>query len=173
MKLIEYLPEFLQDIREYKEIFKAEDIELDRLKDSIEEVLDEVIVNNASKYGIDRYEKIYDIKSDSTDIEERRFAILSKMNNKLPFTRVWLENKLNNLVGKGNYVITEDCNNYKIRIDVLAIFKDVAEVLNRDLREQLSANLEVTVNLFQTEECTSYFAGIVHTGDFIEIRQVV
>lgn len=173
MKLIEYMPPFLKEIREYKEIFSSEDVELNLLKDKIGQILDEVIVNKAEKYGLERYERIYAIENVSNDIEVRRFNILSKMNNRLPFTRKWLIYKLNNTVGEGNYVIKEDYNNYKINIEVLAIFKDIAEVLNKDLREQLPANLVVTVNLFQTEECTSYFASIVRVGDFMNISQEV
>ena len=173
MKLIEYLPEFLQKIREYKVLFDVEDIELDELKERLEDILDEVIVNTADSYGIERYEKIYSIKPDSNDIEKRRFNILSKINNRVPYTINWLKSKLDNIVGKDNYVITIDHNNYKIKIEILAIFKEVAELLNKDLREQLSANMEITVNLFQTEQCQMYFAGFVHTGDYIEIRQVV
>ena len=173
MKLIEYMPNFLKDIREYNIIFSNEDIELDLLKEKIEKVLDEVIVSSAETYGIDRYEKIYSINNNSNDITTRRFNILSKINNRVPYSYSWLVNKLDNTIGKDNYVITQDVNNYKIKIEILAMFKDIAELLNKDLREQLSANLEITVNLFQTEECMTYFAGIVHTGDFLELRQVI
>lgn len=173
MKLIEYMPNFLKDVREYKAIFSSEDIELDLLKKQIEKILDEVIVSKAEDYGIDRYEKIYSIKNTSNDFTTRRFNILSKINNRVPYTLNWLRNKLDNTIGKDNYSITIDNNNYKIKIEILAIFKDIAELLNKDLREQLSANMEITVNLFQTEECTSYFAGIVHSGDFLELRQVI
>ena len=173
MNLIEYMPPFLKDVREFKVVFSSEDVELNLLKDKIGQVLDEVIVNKAEKYGLERYEKIYAIENVSNDIEVRRFNLLSKINNRIPFTRRWLINKLNNTVGEGNYIIKEDYNNYKISIEVLAIFEDVAEILSKDLREQLPANIEVTVNLFQTEECTSYFAGIVRVGDFMNISQEV
>lgn len=173
MNLIEYLPDFLQDIKDYQIMFNSEDTQLKELRNKIEEMLEEVIVSKAKSYGIARYEKIYSIQSDTNSMERRRYNILSKINNRIPYTFNWLQNKLNNTIGKGNYVITQDNNNYKIKIEILAIFKDIAQVLNRDLREQLSANMEITVNLFQTEESKQYFAGIVHTGDFIEIRQVM
>lgn len=35
MKLIEYLPNFMQDIKEFKELFSAEDIEIEQLKIAI------------------------------------------------------------------------------------------------------------------------------------------
>ncbi len=173
MKLIEYLPEFMQDITEFKQLFGVEDKEVDKLNNAIEKIFNEIIVKTSESYGLDRYEKIYNIKDEITDIEARRFNILTKINNKVPYTMQWLRNKLNNLIGKDNYEIILDNNNYKIQIDVLALFEDIAVMLNKDLREQLPANLVVTVNLFQTEQCQQYFAGVVHIGDEMEIRQVI
>lgn len=173
MKLIEYMPTFLQEVQEFKEIFNSEDIEIEDIKERISELLDEVVVQTAKSYGLDRYEKIYGITNITTDIERRRFNILSKINNRIPYTLNWLKNKLNNLVGKDNYEIILDHNNYKITVNVAALFNDIAIVLNKDLREQLPANLLITVNLFQTEQCETYYGGIVHIGDNLEIRQVM
>ena len=100
MSMIEYLHSFLQEVREYKEIYKAEDIELEELKNKINELLDETVVNRANSYGLERYEKIYNIKNISNDIETRRFNILSKINDRVPFSLKWLDNKLKQLVRK-------------------------------------------------------------------------
>lgn len=173
MKLIEYLPAFLQNVREFKEIFNVEDKELESLDAQVENMLKEIIVNSAEGYGLERYEKIYNIQNTTTDIETRRFNILSKINNRLPYTINWLINKLNNTVGQGNYILSVDHNKYTVRIEIMALFQDIAILLNRDLREQLPANLIIDVVLFQTERCTNkYFAGIVHIGEYMTIRQV-
>lgn len=169
MKLIEYMPTFLQEVQEFKEIFNSEDIEIEDIKEKIAELLDEVVVQTAKSYGLDRYEKIYGITNTTTDIERRRFNILSKINNRIPYTLNWLKNKLNNLVGKDNYEIILDHNNYKITVNVAALFNDIAIVLNKDLREQLPANLLITVNLFQTEESKLFLGTIIRQGDFIKI----
>ncbi len=173
MKLIKYMPLFLQDVREFQEIFKVEDKEIDSLKEQIENVLKEIIVTTAEGYGLDRYEKIYNIQNTTTDVETRRFNILSKINNRLPYTVNWLINKLNNTVGEDNYRLEVDHNNYKVNIEITYLFQDIALLLNRDLREQLPANLIINITLYQIEECQNYCAGIVHTGEFIELRQVI
>lgn len=173
MKLIEYIPPFLQNIREYKEILNVEEIEIDKLKKNIEKVLEEVIVNTSDNYGLTKYEKIYNINDTTKDLQTRRYNILNKINNRIPYTYNWLINKLNNTIGKDNYIVSIDCNNYMIRIEVFSLFKDIAVLLKEDLKEQLPANLVVTVNLFQGEQSKSYFAGIVHIGDNITIRQVI
>ena len=173
MNLIECMPLFLQSIREYQLIFNVEDKEIEKLKEQIEKVLKETIVKTAESYGLDRYEKIYNIQNNTTDIPVRRYTILSKINNRLPYSLNWLKNKLNNTIGKDNYKIDIDYNNYSIKIEIMALYKDIALLLNMDLKEQLPANLQITVNLFQAEQSQQYFAGIIHTGDFLKLRQVI
>jgi len=70
-------------------------------------------------YGLDRYEKIYNLSNDTNDLTARRYNILAKINNRVPYTMNWLKNKLNNTIGKENYKINIDfkytninyCNN--------------------------------------------------------------
>lgn len=170
MSIKEYLPLYLQEIKEFDEICKTEDIEVENLTSKINELLNEIIVDYASNTGLSRYEKIYNIKNISTDIEERRFNILNKMNGKGPFTLNWLNNKLKALVGEDNYKIDVDYNKYRIDISVSGIFQNIAETLNIDLKEQLPANLIITVNLFQTEKANIYVGTLIREGDFMKLR---
>lgn len=173
MKIIEYLPLYLQDVREFKIIANIEDIELEKIKAQIEEILKETIVKTANSYGLTRYEKIYNIEEPANDIIVRRYNILAKINNRVPYTINWLKNKLNNTIGEDNYRINIDYDNMILEIEILAVFKDIAIVLYKDLREQLPANLQIAVNLFQIEQSKQYIGGIVHCGDYLKVRQVI
>lgn len=170
MSIKEYLPFFLQEVKEFDEICKTEDIELENLTSKINELLNEITVAYATNVGLSRYEKIYNIKNISTDIEERRFNILNRMNGKGPFTLNWLNNKLKTLVGEDNYKIDIDYGKYTIDISVSGIFQNIAEILDTDLKEQLPANLIITVNLFQTEKANIYVGTLIREGDFIKLR---
>lgn len=44
MNLIKYMPPFLKEVREFKEIFGAEDIQIEKLNNQINSMLREVIV---------------------------------------------------------------------------------------------------------------------------------
>lgn len=173
MKLIEYLPDFLQEIREFKEIFKAEDVEIEKLLSAVDSLTKEVIVNTAESYGLEKYEKIYGITDIAETIEGRRTNILFKMNNKVPYTLQWLISTLNVAIGEDNYNINLDYDNYKLTINVLAIYKNIAQDLEKSLRKEIPANLVLKVNLFQTEEMQKYFGGIVHVGKRMNIKQEV
>lgn len=160
MKLIEYLPEFLQEIREFKELFNAADVELEKLLEAVNSIEKEAIVDTAESYGLDRYEKIYNIKKTSDDVDVRRFNILSKINNRVPFTLKWLDNKLKQLAGEGNYVINVDYNNYKVMISIVYLFGDIADTLKKELRSLLPANMIIQISLFS--HAKTHIGAIVH-----------
>lgn len=146
-KLIEYMPPFLKDVREFNKIFDAEDIELENLNYNVKKMLTEVIVKMADSYGLDRYEKIYNISNTSNNIEIRRINILNKINDILPFTLKWLYNKLEEALGKGNFSIDIDYNNYNIKITILGLSMEIADIYRENLRQQLPANMVIVFEL--------------------------
>lgn len=170
MKIIEYIPNFLQNVREFKIISNLEDEELENIRLQIDKILKEVIVNTSESYGLERYEKIYNINNPSEDIVIRRFNIISKINNKAPFTIKWLDNKLKQLAGEGNYKINVDYNNYKVTISIVYLFGDIANTLQKDLIELLPANLIIQINLFSN--CNLRLAGIAHEKQHIKLEVV-
>jgi len=77
MKIIEYVPNFLQEVREFKILSNIEDEELEKLKLQIDNILKEVIVNTSEDYGLKRYEKIYNITYNTFYVKEVRGDSLS------------------------------------------------------------------------------------------------
>lgn len=148
MKLVEYLPSFMQDIREFKELFATEDIEIEKLKDAVDKIFSEIIVKTAESYGLDRYEKIYQINAESDILEARRLKILLKINDKVPYSYKWLINTLDTVLGKENYRITIDYANYKMKIEILLNYSELAEILRKDLIKHIPANIELDYRLF-------------------------
>lgn len=148
MKLIEYLPNFMQDIKEFKELFSAEDIEMEQLKVAIEKIFSEIIVKTAEGYGLDRYEKIYQINAESDLLEARRLKILLKINDKVPYSYKWLVNTLDTVLGKENYKVAIDYANYNMKIEILLNYSELAEILKKDLIKHIPANMELDYRLF-------------------------
>lgn len=153
MKLIEYLPNFMQDIKEFKELFSAEDIEMEQLKVAIEKIFSEIIVKTAESYGLERYEKIYGIKNIAETLEARRVAILLKINSNVPYTYNWLIKTLNEAIGKENYKIETDFKNYKMLIHFRLEYTEAAEMLNQNLIKQIPANIKMDIDLFAQTTC--------------------
>lgn len=155
MNLIKYMPPFLKEVREFKEIFGAEDIQIEKLNNQINSMLREVIVKTAEDYGLRRYEKIYGITRPAETLEARRMAILLKMNNRVAYTYKWLIQTLNEAIGAENYKITTDFNNYKMNIEIASNYTEAAELLKNDLVKQMPANIELDYRLTSKINCIS------------------
>ena len=148
MNLIEYMPQFLKEVREFKEIFKTEDEELNFIRSLIERMPSEIIVNTASLSGLERYEKIYKITDIAQTIEGRRANILLKMNNNIPYTKKWLKNLLDTIIGQGKYTLKIDANTYSIFIDVSLINSLLLESLRKQLVQEIPANMKLQYEFF-------------------------
>lgn len=155
MNLIKYMPPFLKEVREFKEIFGAEDIQIEKLNNQINSMLREVIVKTAEDYGLRRYEKIYGITRPAETLEARRMAILLKMNNRVAYTYKWLIQTLNEAIGAENYKITTDFNNYKMNIEIALNYTEAAELLKNDLVKQMPANIKLDYRLTSKINCIS------------------
>lgn len=155
MNLIKYMPPFLKEVREFKEIFGAEDIQIEKLNNQINSMLREVIVKTAEDYGLRRYEKIYGITRPAETLEARRMAILLKMNTRVAYTYKWLIQTLNEAIGAENYKITTDFNNYKMNIEIALNYTEAAELLKNDLVKQMPANIELDYRLTSKINCIS------------------
>ena len=80
MKLINYLPQLLKEIYEFKVLCDAGDKELASLKADIDNIFKEMFVYTAEDEGLTRLEKILNLTSAADDIDFRRFQILTKLN---------------------------------------------------------------------------------------------
>jgi len=146
-KLIDYMPPFLKGVREYNIIFNAEDTELEDLEKNMNLLLTEVIVKLAKSFGLDRYEKIYGIETNSENIEARRAAILIKINSRVPFTYKWLYSQLEENFGVNGFEIKIDYDNYTIEIVIKGIYSEVADILIESLYDKLPANMQQSFRL--------------------------
>lgn len=150
MKLIEYMPQYLKNIREFQEIFKSEDEQLEYMSNLIAKMLTEVIVKTADSYGLERYEKIYNITDIATTIEARRTNILLKMNNRVPYSKKWLTNLLDAVIGKDKYILSIDESTYSINIEMSLTYSEAAETLKKELSLEIPANMKLQYD-FSTE----------------------
>lgn len=168
MKLINYMPQFLKNVREFNEIFNAEDFELEFMREQIDKILKEVIVTTAESYGLERYEKIYGITNISETIEARRMNILFKINNRVPFTLKWLINTLNASIGEGNYKLS--LNGYVLHIEVALNYTEAAEMLKSNLVYQIPANIQLDYEL--TSQINEYIGAVISQQSYLDLDAI-
>lgn len=170
MNLIEYIPPFLKEVKEFNRIFDTEDIEIKNMRAQINKLLSEVIVKTADSYGLERYEKIYGITKIAETIEARRMNILFKMNNRVPYTLKWLINTLDEAIGKGNYKLTTNFKNYELNIEINLNYTEAAEILKTNLVKQIPANLQLNYEL--VSQINKYIGAVISQQSYIDLYMV-
>ena len=98
-KLIDYLPYVVQEFKEFQGITSGEQPEFDLVWDAHDQ-----FINTMDNYGLSRWEEILRLVPKATDsLNVRRFRVLSRLNERLPYTLPQLRNILQTLCGKGNF----------------------------------------------------------------------
>ena len=110
--------------------------EVVKLFQAIDDVLNDQFIETASEYSIARWEKMLKIAPKSTyTLDDRKFAILTKMNEQPPYTMEALKQKLEYLCGKNGYSVEVDAEQFilKVRIALTSrnSFDDVCALLER------------------------------------------
>lgn len=155
INLIEYLPGVLREIKEFKALSAAENTEVIRLWEELENVLDDQFVNESTLNGVKRWERILGIKALDTDtLSDRKFRILTRLNEQLPYTYTNLEAQLNLLCGRDEYKLILDSSAYALTVKVaLTAKKKYAEVGNL-LDRVVPCNIVITLLLMYNQNST-------------------
>ena len=149
--LIDYLPPFVQEHHEIKKMMEVEQPEVDELWGSCANALDDQFVHSATENGVKRWEKIMGITPKDTDTtDERKFRILSKMNQELPYTVAKLKESLTVLCGEGNFSINLQAEDYHIEIKLALAnknnYSDVVDLLTKMIPANLTQWVQIMYN---------------------------
>lgn len=141
-QLLEYLPPFMQQLLEIKEIMQTEDVEMDGIDTNIQKVLDNAFIKDCDEYGIQKYETLLGIIPSFQDtLESRKSRVFLHWNDDIPYTYRMLVRKLNAFCGVNNYTITGDESAYYLHFETsLGLFGQVKE-LEEVLEKTLPANI--------------------------------
>lgn len=151
-ELINYLPPFMREYKEIKQIMATEQIEIQGMWDAVEEVENNQFVASSGDSGLKRWEKILDIVPKATDtLEERRFRILSRINFELPYTIKRLREILTTLCGEDGFEIT--ISGYEIEIKIAlgnaSMYEDVELLLENTIPANMLKHITIMFNTYQ------------------------
>lgn len=153
--LISYLPPVLQKVREYQAITNAENPEFQQVFDTSEEVLGNSFVHDATEYGVGRWEKILGIVPKATEsLDARKFRILTRLKEQLPYTMRTLKQQLEALCGKDGYSIELYNDAYTIEIKVNLIAKSKFDDVDALLQRVIPANMIINLKLIYNQHLT-------------------
>lgn len=151
--LLSYYMPVLRNLKEFKEIAKAEEPEIRALLEAVDAVLNNMFISTADEYGISQFEEMMGILPENTaDLETRRFNVLVKWNDNTIYTDVTLEGLLTTLCGgRDRYKIDRDYNNYHMDITTTVSVSGALDMVRKLLMEILPCNL--TWTLANKSEC--------------------
>ena len=146
--LIDYLPPYMQEYLEIKAILQAEQPEIDALWSSVEKTFADQFIVDATEYGVMRWESMLNISPKATDtLDERKFRILTRLNQKLPYTLTRLREILTTLCGNDGFVIELQANQYHITIKLGVGNHNNYQAVNDLLYNMIPANMTRYVSL--------------------------
>lgn len=146
--ILEYLPEFLKEVKEIVIHAKAEEPELAALWGASENAYSDQFLYTMTENGIKRWEKMLDIVPMGTDsIEDRRFRIINRINAQLPYSYRMIESHLTQMCGENGYKMSYDKATWTLTVRIaLTSKKQYAEVLNM-VSAMIPANILLDVDL--------------------------
>lgn len=146
--LLSYWMPVLRNLKEFKEIAKAEKPEIEQLLGAIERTINNWYIETADADGLKRFEKILGIlPKNENDIETRRFNVLVKWNDNPLYTDATLESLLAVICGGADrYKIERDYANYKIRVTTTVSVSDAYSAVNKLLSDILPCNLALILS---------------------------
>lgn len=146
--LVNYLPRYMQEYTEMNAIMNAEQPEIDDLWGAIEKAFADQYILDATEYGVMRWESMLNISPKNTDtLDERKFRILARLNQELPYTLTRLKEVLTNLCGADGFTIDLQAAQYHIEIKLgVGNHNNYQEVMDL-LKKMIPANLTQAVSV--------------------------
>lgn len=171
-KLIDYLPPFMRQFTEMKQIMRTEDYEMDKIDLSMRRVLDNAFIEDCDEYGIRKYESLLKIVPSIDDtLESRKRRVSIYWNNFVPYTYWVLVNKLDTLCGVNNYDIYADLENYIVDINIYSV-QNVSEV-KLLLQKMLPENIVYNIYLAKQFSVAGNIGIVWQDDEIFDLRQVI
>ena len=148
-QLIDYLPHIVSEYDVPKGIMAGQQPEFELAWNAANDLLNNQFVFTSGELGLSRWEKILKITPKGTDtIEDRRFRIITRLNEELPYTLKQLRTLLANLCGEGNY--SAEVNDYTLNVKIALVaksnFNDVVSLLHRVAPQNLTIDVALKYN---------------------------
>lgn len=116
--IIDYLPTWFRDVVELQAICNSESEQFEILAQQINAVADNFFFQTMDEGAVAMWEKVFNIvpNPETESLQFRQARLLNRISTRPPFTLGFLYQKLDSIIGKGQYQITIDYPNYTLYI---------------------------------------------------------
>lgn len=154
----DYLPIFVQEYAEIGAIMDAEQVSVEDAWTSAENVMCDQFVVDATENGVKRWESILKMKpKGSYTLDERKFNILVKLKEQLPYTIRTLNEMLTALCSEDGYLLRLDNDKYLLTVRLALNNENNVQAVSELLEKIVPANLIISVTLFNTHNILSAY----------------
>lgn len=135
--MLSLLPPWYREILDYQQICQTEEAQFTALANEINGVADNFFFQTMDISAVSQWERIFGITPnlDTDTLEFRRARVLNRISTRPPFTLGFLYQKLDELIGPGEWTVTVDYPNYTLYIESSAenqlYATEVAYTINR------------------------------------------
>lgn len=121
-QICRYLPTWYKPVEEYQKICQTETEQLETLAEAIHAVKENFYFQTMNLEGVEMWEDVLRIipNPSTEDLDFRRARVFNRITTKPPFTLGFLYQKLDELIGPGEWSVTVDYANYTLYIESAA-----------------------------------------------------
>lgn len=151
MQVHKYLPTIYSDNLEMQSIASTEEKEFeDELKPSIDNSFQDTFIVTATEEGVERYEEIFSIVPDvnTEDLEFRKERILNRLVSQIPFTEEYLKQKLDVIIGPGQWNYNINYNNYTLDIYITTPGRSWLNELKHLCESIIPCNIDWEIHIY-------------------------
>lgn len=153
--LLSYIPDFLKDYKEMREIQKTVEPEIQRMENETEVLLNNQYILDTDERGIKLFENMLGIQPlDQEPLKNRQFRVLSEWNRYIPYTRRTLKQKLETLCGKEGYTAEYIPDSKTLIVRVSLQSRKSYEAVRVLLEEMVPQNVVIHLSLFYIQHKT-------------------
>ena len=159
--LLSLLPPYFKAIKDFIAIMQTENIELEKFEIYLWQVRDNFFIQTCDEDTLRYHESLLQIRLSPLDtIAFRRLRILNRYNNQARLTLPTLKERLNLLIGIGDYIVDIDYNGYHFGLTVNSGKYGIIDELIYMLVFVLPAHLtfKITQNIITEETDNIYIS---------------
>ena len=146
-----YRPKIMENNDTMNSMYEVEGEEVEKLHGTLHEIINNLFIMTSDLEGIQRWEKFFNIKPNSLhSLEERKMIVLNKILYRPPFTRQRLQEILESIWGKGNYIYNLSPDEYKLIIDIDTNNPAIYLQFSNLLRRIIPANIYLILSIQYT-----------------------
>ena len=167
MRYLEYLPDVFQETREYQALDEAAGPLMEALREDVQSVPEEYFPTTAVEL-LPRWERVLGLGESGT-LEERRFAVLSRLAGIRPYTIERLRRQLAASMGEGNFSAEVYPDDFLLRVTVSPSAEGLMAAMMRELRRMIPANITLETAVGTLQKAYGYTGAVLAVSDKVVI----